>query len=206
MEIMEKYNDDKIDKKSIVIKAYNRIIMIDLFLSNYNQTLFLSSINNIIEIIIICSKLNKNNNYNNNCEDINTTEFMFASSGQVIHSLIDKITTIIIKQKYNADKIAVNICTIVNILIILVNKYTYLTNIEKKTIVEQTFIIFFESKLEHIIELTAEQKKNLILSIDSVPILIDLLIALKNGKYKINRKVINIENKSSIFKKLCFCF
>ena len=46
----------------------------------------------------------------------------------------------------------------------------------------------------------------LILSIDSVPILIDLLIALKNGKYKINRKVINIENKSSIFKKLCFCF
>ena len=209
MEIIENYiNADDIDKKNTVIKAFNIIVMIDLSLSEYDQTLFLSSINNIIEIIIICSKINKNkyNNYNN-YNEINNEIFIFASSGQIIHSLIDKLTTIVIKKKYNSDKLFVNICTITDILMILVNKYNYLTSIEKKIIVEQAFYKFINEKLEYIINLSKDTKSNLLLALDSVPILIDMFIALQNKKYKINKNIINIDvnSETSFFKKIFCC-
>ena len=113
--------------------------------NNWNIGAGKKIINNIIEIIIICSKLNKNNYTNYN--DINNETFIFASSGQIIHSLIDKITTIVIKKKYNADKLFVNICTITDILMILVNKNIYLINIEKKNIIIQAFTKFFVEKI-----------------------------------------------------------
>ncbi len=60
IEISENYhNVDDIDKKSTVTKALNRLVMIDLTLSEIDQTIFLSTINNLIEIIIMCRK-NKN--------------------------------------------------------------------------------------------------------------------------------------------------
>jgi hypothetical protein len=203
MEIIENnHNAENIDKKNTVLKAFNRLVMIDLTLSNYDQTLFLSSISNIIEIIINCSKIIKNN-YNSND---NNNDFIYASSGQIIHSLIDKLTTIIIKKKYNSEKLFVNICTITDILMILINKYYYLTSVEKKNIVEQAFYIFIDKKLEYIIDLSKEKKQNLLLALDSIPTIIDIIVAIKNGKYKINRKLLNnIENNNSFFKKLCCC-
>ena len=203
MEIIENnHNAENIDKKNTVLKAFNRLVMIDLTLSNYDQTLFLSSISNIIEIIINCSKIIKNN-YNSND---NNNDFIYASSGQIIHSLIDKLTTIIIKKKYNSEKLFVNICTIADILMILINKYYYLTSVEKKNIVEQAFYIFIDKKLEYIIDLSKEKKQNLLLALDSIPTIIDIIVAIKNGKYKINRKLLNnIENNNSFFKKLCCC-
>ena len=205
IEIIENYhNETEFDKKSTVIKALNRIVLIDLNLSEFDQLLFLSSINNIIEIIILCSKNNKNCYKNNNEVKHNDDDFILASTGQIIHSLIDKITTIVIKKQYNADKLFVNICTITDILMILVNKYNYITSIEKKIIVIQSFTKFITEKLEYIIDLNKEKKQNLLYALNSVPILIDLFIALKNGKYKINRKTINMELKDSHFKNL-FC-
>ena len=207
MEISENTNNIiSIDKKNTVIKALNRIVLIDLHLSNFDQTLVLSSINNIIEIIIICSKTHINNNKYKSKNPIykyNNDDLVFASSGQIIHSLIDKITTIIIRKKYNADKLFVNICTITDILMILVNKYSYINNIEKKTIVIQAFTIFVNEKLEYIIHLPKDKKQNLILALDSVSFFIDLFISLQNGKYKINRKVINTREKQSFIRSLC---
>ena len=201
-------NNISIYKKNTVTKALNRIFLIDLNLSDFDQTLFLSSLNNIIEIIIICSKSNSTNKYNskNHIYKYNNDDLILASAGQIIHSLIDKITTIIIKKKYNSDKLFVNICTITDILMILVNKYNYINSIEKKTIVIQAFTIFITEKLEYIIDLSKEKKNKLILALDSIPFIIDLLIALQNGKYKINRKIINDNtNKTSSFRSLC-CF
>ena len=145
MEIIEHYynlhhnNITNLDKKQIVIKALTRIINIDLSLSNLDKKLFLLSMSNIIEIVILCSKIKNKKHIKNEIIDneiiknnhIND-DLLFASSGQIIHSLIDKLTTIIIKKQYNSDKLFVNICTITDILMILVNNNIYLTNIEKK--------------------------------------------------------------------------
>ena len=232
MEIIENYHTTiEIDKKITVIKALTRIITIDLSLSKFDKKLFLLSINNIIEIIIICSKINKkkiikdesinyenitlNTKHNNIKHDyinnenfrndiINNNELVFASSGQIIHSLIDKLTTIIIKKQYNADKLFVNICTITDILMILVNKNIYLTNIEKKNIIIQTFTKFINEKLEYIIDLDKAKKNELIFALDSVPVIIDLLISVQNGKFIINKKINNTKHKS-FFKTLLCC-
>ena len=203
MEIIE--NNNNLDKKNTVIKALNRIVLIDLHLSNFDQTLVLSSLNNIIEIIIICSKSNINKyKSKNNINIYNNDELILASAGQIIHSIIDKVTTIIIRKKYTADKLFVNICTVTDILMILVNKYSYINNIEKKTIVIQAFTIFVNEKLEYIIDLSKEKKNNLILALDSIPFIIDLLNALQNGKYKINRRIVNEKkNKTSCFRRFC---
>ncbi len=88
---------------------------------------------------------------------------------------------------------------------IMVNKYGYINSIEKKTIVIQAFTVFINEKLEYIIDLTKDKKKSLFMALDSVPFFIDLFIALQNGKYKINRKIINDKkNKTSFFRSL-FC-
>ena len=209
MEIIDNNtNTNEIDKKTTVTKALNRIVLVDLKLSDFDQSLFLSSLNNIIEIIIICSKINNINKYSSKTIRDNKTNddsFVLASSGQIIHSLIDKITTIVIKKQYNADKLFVNICTVTDILMILVNKYNYINSIEKKTIVIQAFTIFITEKLEYIINLAKDKKQNLILALDSIPFIIDLFIALQNGKYKINRKAIKLTTKTSFFRRLCCC-
>ena len=205
IEIVENYNgiNNKNDKKNIVIKAFNRIVSIDLHLSEYDQTLFLTSISNIIEIIIIYSKTKYNNNYNqkkyfNEIEDI-----FLANSGQIVFSIIDKITTIIIKKQYNADKLLVNIGTITKIIMDLVNKYPYFIGSEKKIIVLQVIENLFKERIQYIIETSEEKKQNLIMAIDEVSILIDILIAVQKGKYKINKKQILEYNNKSFLDYIC---
>ena len=91
---------------------------------------------------------------------------------------------------------------------ILVNKNIYLINIEKKNIIIQTLTKFVNEKLEYIIELDKNKKTELIFALDSIPVIIDLLISLQNGKFKINNKN-NTKNNStkstSFIKKLLFC-
>jgi len=209
MEIIENHNSlIENNKKHTVTKAINRLLTIDLDLSEFDKNLFLLSLNNIIEIIINCSKTqdntksekpNKNhiNNINNN-NNIN-----IVNSGQIIHSLIDKITTIIIKKQYNVEKLFVNIVTITSILIILVNKYSYINNIEKKYIVIQAFNKFVNERLEFIINISKDNKKKILISLESVQITIDIILGLQNGEYKINSSETTFEKqKKSLFN--CF--
>ena len=207
IEIIENYNGVHSinDKKKIVIKAFNRLTLIDLNLSENDQSLFLSSISNIIEIIIACSK-NKNNNNNHHNHHNHKKHFLkdnqniddnyLANLGQITFSLIDKITTIIVKKQYNADKLFINIGTITNIIMNLVDKYLYLTGTEKKIIVLHVIEKLFKERIQYIIEITEEKKENLIMAIDKVPILIDILISVQKGKYKINRKQLMVSKKS----------
>jgi hypothetical protein len=201
IEIIENYNGiyKSDDKKNIVIKAFNRLILIDLNLCEYDQTLFLTSIINIIEIIITFSK-NKSNKHNNKKhflkDNENINDIYLANLGQIIYSIIDKITTIIIKKQYNADKLFVNIGTITNIIMVLVDKYLYLTGSEKKIIVLQVINTLFKERIKYIIEISEEKQEKLTMALDKVPMLIDILIAVQKGKYKINRKQI-LETKKS---------
>jgi hypothetical protein len=201
IEIIENYNGvyKSDDKKNIVIKAFNRLILIDLNLCEYDQTLFLTSIINIIEIIITFSK-NKSNKHNNKKyflkDNENIDDIYLANLGQIIYSIIDKITTIIIKKQYNADKLFVNIGTITNIIMVLVDKYLYLTGSEKKIIVLQVINTLFKERIRYIIEISEEKQEKLTMALDKVPMLIDILIAVQKGKYKINRKQI-LETKKS---------
>jgi len=133
---------------------------------------------------------NYNDNHKNNIKmlkDNSIDNIILANAGQIIHSLIDKLTTIVIKKQYCIEKIFVNIATLTTILMILVDKYIYLSGVEKKIIVLQAINDFIEERLQYIIEFTDHKKQELILSLDSIPLIVDLFISLQKGKYKINK-------------------
>ena len=244
MEIIEVYalTKDNINKKETVTKALNRIVMIDLDLDDFDARLFLSSIDNIIELFIDCSttrkydnprnaslgikkpskhcniKINtngKNDNDNgnsngngNNLIDINNNnidEQTLASCGQIIYSIVDKLITIVVKQQYTADKIFVNMATLTEILIILTDKYYYLNNLEIKVIVANAINIFIKEKLSYLIDINNEKKIDLIKSLDTIPMLIDVIISVKNTNYNINKKELMRTrfHKSTFFGFLC---
>ena len=204
MEIIENYNIVNNTKKEIVIKALNRIVLIDLNLDDFCQRLFLSSINNIIELIInnTNSKGTTNDKKNFNNKNDKFDDIILANCGQIIYSIIDKLTTIVLKKQYTADKLFTNIATLTDILMILVDKYNYLTGTEKKMIVLQAIDTFINKKLEFIIELSNDTKNDLIDALDSVPLIVDLFIAIQKGKYKINKQQTLIVNKNSWCKSL----
>jgi hypothetical protein len=208
MEIIEDYTDlQNNNKKDTVIKALNRLVMIDLDLNEFDQRFFLSSMSNIIELIIACTinKYNNNDKKNYNNKNDMSDDISKANCGQVIYSIIDKLTTIVLKKQYNSDKLFTNMATITDILMILVDKYNYLSGAEKKMIVLQAINKFICNKLEYIIELSPEKKKDLINALESIPLTIDLFIALQKGKYKINKRQSIVVKKHSWIKSLCGC-
>jgi hypothetical protein len=205
MEIIENYDDfiptAGYGKKDVVIKAINRLVMIDLELGELDKRVFLSTLSNFIELIIMCSRRhikdsNKSTKDNFNYRNDKIDDMVLASSGQIVFSLIDKLTTIILKNQYNAEKITHNIPTLTEILMLMADKYDYLTGLEKKNIVIQAMNVFIRDKLEHIIDLEQNKKQEIIDILQCVPDTIDLFIALQKQKYKINKKCIIKVKKS----------
>ena len=195
IEIIENYKELKNskNKKSIVTKSLNRIISLDLELYEFDKNLFINTINNIIDLLINCTKIvdtKQINSKQTNHKQTNSVEddIILAKSGQIVHSLIDKLTTIVVKKHYCIEKILVNIATLTHILMILVDKFIYLSGLEKKLIVIQSINSFITDRLQFIMEIDSSKIDSLKLSLDIVPLLIDLLISLKKGKYKINIK------------------
>ena len=71
---------------------------------------------------------------------------------------------------------------------ILVDKFNYLSGIEKKIIVLQVIDNFIKERMQYIFEISEDKKEEFILLLDTVQITIDLFITLQKGKYKINIK------------------
>ena len=186
IEIIENYKDIKknIHKKDLVIKAINRLIVLDLHLCVFDKKIFILTISNLIDLIINFTKIKINQNDKNQNNTIN--ELILAKPGQIVCSLVDKLTTIIIKKNYCLDKIFINIGTVINIVMILVDKYNYLPGVEKKIIVLQVIDNFIKEKIQCIFEITEDKREEFILLLDTVQITIDLFITLKKGKYNIN--------------------
>jgi len=202
IEIIENYKELKNskNKKNIVSKSLNRIISLDLELIEFDKHLFINTMSNLIDLIINCTKkIDSNNTIKQNT--VYDDDIILAKSGQIIHSLIDKLTTIVVKKHYCIEKMLANITTLTHILMILVDKYIYLSGLEKKLIVIQSINSFIKDRLQFIMEIDADKIEPLKLSLDTVPISIDLLISLKKGKYKINIKdeVYTHKVKKSIF-------
>lgn len=211
MEIIEGYDNlnSKTNKKDIVIKALNRLIIVDLDLTDFDKKVFLSTLSNFIELIIMCSK--KNNKELNisvkdrfNSKNDNIDDIVLASCGQIIHSLIDKLCTIVIKNQYTAERITANIPTMTEILMLLADKYDFLTGVEKKNVVIQALHIFIKNKLEYILELDNDTKEEIIKMLDCIPTTIDLFISLEKQKYKINKRkrVIKIQKHKGFLKSI----
>ena len=205
MEIIENYDNFSpspgYGKKEVVVKAINRLVMIDLELGEFDKKMFLSTLSNFIELIIMCSKRHTKDSRTSTKDNFASKndkidEMVLASCGQIVFSLIDKLTTIIIKNQYNAEKIIHNIPTITEILMLMADKYDYLTGFEKKNIVFQAMNIFIRDKLEHVIDLDQDKKHEIIETLQCVPSTIDLFIALQKQKYKINKKRIIKVRKS----------
>ena len=210
MELIENYEEmDVQNKKETVEKAIQRLLMIDLEINDFDHRLILASLSNLIDLIIICTRTKSHNNEKRNFTDTNQKidDIILANNGQIVHSLIDKLTTIILKKQYTAERLFVNMATITEILMMLADRFEYLTGCEKKMIVIEAIDLFIRKRLQYIIEITDEKHKEIITALDLVPNTIDLFIALQKGRYKINKKQIAATlkvRKASIVKKI-FC-
>lgn len=191
MEIIEDYSENEytknINKKETVINALNRLILSDLNLNELDQRLFLSSMSNIIELVIICTHHKPILNLNTKILKAKSDDINRANCGQIIFSNIDKLTTIILKKQYNPDKLFTNIPTLTDILMVLVEQYKYLTGIEKKMIVLQALHVFINEKIDYIMEISKDKKQDLICVLESIPLTIDIFIALQKGTFRINK-------------------
>lgn len=210
MELIENYDEiDVQNKKETVEKAIQRLLMIDLEISDFDHRLILASLSNLIDLIIICTRTKSHSNEKRAFTDTNQKidDIILANNGQIVHSLIDKLTTIILKKQYTAERLFVNMATITEILMMLADRFEYLTGCEKKMIVIEAINLFIKKRLQYIIEITDEKHKEIIMALDLVPATIDLFIALQKGRYKINKKQIAATlkvRKASIVKKI-FC-
>ncbi len=189
------------DRKLLAIKSLNRIITVDLNLSSFDNNYIIENIDNSIELIITASKYkSKNSQLQKNIAD--NDNIVYATAGQIIPSILDKIITIILKRRYTVEKIFTNLGTLVYILILFTEQYPYLNGVEKKNILFQTMEQLIHVRIEYILKITPEKKQELIQGLDSISYIIDTLIALQKGKYKINKKHI-MPNKKSFMNLLC---
>lgn len=202
------------DKKGVVEKAIQRLLLIDMDITDLERKVIMTTMNNIIDLFIVCTRIRLNNNDKYNFQE-NINESLYANNGQIIHSLVDKLTTIVLKRQYTSERIFVNIATLTELLINYLELYKYLSGYEKKIIVIQTMDLFIKKRLEYVLEIQPELLNDITKSLEAVPGFIDIMIALQKGKYKINSKLLpikhnikqNIKKKKNFCKKiLCCCF
>ena len=188
-EIVENITETStLSRKELVVKTINRIVLIDLVLSEFDQKFILANIENYVELIILSTNTkHARSQRKTNCTDID--DITRATSGQIIYSLLDKLITIIVKKRYTIEKIFTNIGTLAILLMTFCEKYNYLIGVEKKNIVIHTLYLLISTKLEYITELTPIKKTELINALDAIPLSIDIFIALQKGKYRINKKM-----------------
>lgn len=204
VEIADKMKElDGNEKYEIVSNAIN-IIINDLEIQELEKEFILVSIDSIIGTIIDSSKGNlfdKKKKQNKKMNDPDETQRV--AIGQVIDSLLDKLITLIKKQKYTPDEIILNISVFIGMLIKTVENYSYLTTVEKKEIVIQTITIFIREKLPRIVTISDKHKQMLEYGLNMAPQTIDLLLSVRNNDFIINN--IKVSKIKKFFKKVCCC-
>ncbi len=129
---------------------------------------------------------------------------------QAITQLISKLETVINMRNMNASELKREIPELIIIGISTVNKYSHMTNLEKKNIIIEVFknlVDRYIKNQEHIHGvgyLTKNEQAGLSLIINSMPFMIDTLVAVAKGKadYKFEFSDIT-ENASNIKTLLC---
>ena len=204
VEIADKMKElDGTEKYEVVSNAIH-VIINDLEIEDLEKEFILISVESIIGTIIDSSKGNlfdKKKKQTKKNKDLDETQRV--SIGQVIDSLLDKLVTLIKKQKYKPDEIILNISVFIGMLIKTVDNYSYLTTIEKKEIVIQTITIFIRQKLPQIVTISEEHKKMLDYGLNMAPQTIDLLLSVRNNDFLIN--TLKVSKIKKFFKNICCC-
>lgn len=204
VEIADKMKElDGSEKYEVVSNAIH-VIINDLEIQELEKEFILVSIDSIIGTIIDSSKGNlfdKKKKQNKKINDPDETQRV--AIGQVIDSLLDKLITLIKKQKYTPDEIILNVSVFIGMLIKTVENYSYLTTVEKKEIVIQTITIFIREKLPRIVTISDKHKQMLEYGLNMAPQTIDLLLSVRNNDFIINN--IKVSKIKKFFKKVCCC-
>jgi len=120
------------------------------------------------------------------------------SFGQIVDSLVDKCTTIIKTNRYKAENIIINIPIMAGMVMSIVETYDYLSGTEKKNVVIKVIQKLIADKIPNLVELNDSHTRKLQLVSQIIPSVIDILVEIANGKYKINELIGGL-------KKICKC-
>lgn len=204
VEIADKMKELDGSEKYEVVSNAILVIINDLEIQELEKEFILVSIDSIIGTIIDSSKGNlfdKKKKQNKKYNDPDETQRV--AIGQVIDSLLDKLITLIKKQKYTPDEIILNVSVFIGMLIKTVENYSYLTTVEKKEIVIQTITIFIREKLPKIVTINNKHTQMLEYGLNMAPQTIDLLLSVRNNDFIINN--IKMSKIKKFFKKVCCC-
>lgn len=115
-----------------------------------------------------------------------------VSTGQILENIIDKLDSMIQKEKYQPNDLVINLAVIVGMVINFVEKYNYLSGMEKKEIVVQSIITVITEKLPTMVTIDDKTQRLLNVAMDGLPQTVDLLVAVSNGKFEL--KIENVHS------------
>ena len=204
MEMVEVFNNGSgIEKKELVVNTIMKLIDDNESISEEDKDFIEFMIDGLVETILKTSKkeiilTSKNNGGKTKTKTTSNKAKLTLSIGQIVDSLVDKCVTIIKTNKYKAENIIINIPIMAGMVMSIVETYSYLNGTEKKTVVIKVIQKLIKSKIPQLVELDVSSKRKLELVSQIIPSVIDILVEIANGKYKLNEIL-------GGFKKLCNC-
>ena len=190
MEMVEVFNSGSgIEKKELVVNTIMKLIDDNESISEEDKDFIEFMIDGLVETILKTSKkeiilTSKNNGGKTKTTSNKST--LTLSIGQIVDSLVDKCVTIIKTNKYKAENIIINIPIMAGMVMSIVETYSYLNGTEKKTVVIKVIQKLIKSKIPQLVELDVSSKRKLELVSQIIPSVIDILVEIANGKYKLN--------------------
>lgn len=199
VEIVNTWQQINFDEKDEVIIQALLVLVKEANLPEEEIYYLESSIKTVIEMIFksikgdVVSKKNKReqkarrrvNRY------VKDHENERISTGQILETIVDKLTIIFKKGKYQSTVIIADLSVVVGMVINFVEQYSYLSGIEKKEVVVQSISIFLKERLPSFVNVDTRMKKVIDVSIEGLPQLVDLLVSVSNGKFEITMENIS---------------
>jgi hypothetical protein len=185
VELADKIEELEGYEKYVLVNNTMHLLIKEMKIDALEKEFISISINSIINTIIDSSKGNLLPQKKD--KRINIDDTQRVSIGQIVATLLDKLLTIILKQKYKPEEIIVNITVFIGMIIKSVEEYKYLTPIEKKEVVLQTLDILINKKLPKLYKMNSKTKQMLGYALLMAPQTIDMLLSIKDKYYDINK-------------------
>ena len=193
VEIVNTWQQINFDEKDEVIIQALLVLVKEANLPEEELYYLESSIKTVIEMIFksingdVVSKKNKReqNARKRMNQYVKDHENERISTGQILETIVDKLTIIFKKGKYQSTVIIADLSVIVGMVINFVEQYSYLSGMEKKEVVVQSISIFLKERLPNFVDVDSQMKKVIDVSVEGLPQLVDLLVSVSNGKFEI---------------------
>jgi len=204
MEMVEVFNSGSgFDKKELVVSTIMKLVDDNPNILEEDKEFIEFMLDGLVETILKTSKkeiklTTKNNKGKTKGKQKKVEGKLKLSFGQIVDSLVDKCITIIKTNKYKAENIIINIPIMAGMVMSIVETYDYLSGTEKKNVVIKVIQKLIADKIPNLVDLNDSHTRKLQLVSQIIPSVIDILVEIANGKYKINELI-------GGFKKLCKC-